>query len=202
MLKLKNKSNEPRTGFTYHLDNGFMVRGNTLDELITSVKAHMRANKDEIPEDLAEIIEDDICQRNPASMCTGDGPKRFFPSISQIHSGTKAILHAWKIGQKRFVDQKEAERRALICANCRFNIRASGCIGCDALYVLVKKTYNRHTTQDALLRVCGVCECFNDAQVHATKEVLDEALKPGTLENYPDHCWKKHLLGTQDGNEG
>lgn len=56
-------------GGYYHVHNGKKIIGNTLRNLIINVADYMRANGEEAPNNLSDIVEDGICMRIPEGKC-------------------------------------------------------------------------------------------------------------------------------------
>lgn len=64
MHKLKNMQADVPGGSTFYVhQTEYTVFGDTLSALITKVIAHYNANGIPVPENLNDIIEDQICQR-------------------------------------------------------------------------------------------------------------------------------------------
>jgi hypothetical protein len=201
MLKLKKLNSEPRGGWLYYTDEGFEIKSGTFDKLVRDTEKHLKVNDKEIPDNLADLIQHQICLRCPESMCTGDGPKRFFPSAVTVTNGTRALIRLWLSGSSGYVDQETAEKRARDCVVCPYNIRSGGCFFCSSLYKTVKKTLNRSTKYDKHLFICSVCGCLNAAQIHVGKSVLSKTVTKKSLEDYPaTGCWKRTLLENEDGD--
>ncbi len=79
-MRLKNLNESPHNGFTFHFRNEVaqqndMVTGNSLDNLESKVTAQFRNLKMAVPENLRQIIEHQICLRqpNPANSCWSGG---------------------------------------------------------------------------------------------------------------------------------
>jgi hypothetical protein len=106
------------------------------------------------------------------------------------------VLADWAANGMPFVEQDEAERRAIICMRCHFNNPFTGCASCTRgkLRDLVKKiTSNRHTQRDSELHVCNICGCGLAALVHFPLDILDRHFSEDQKQRLPDWCWKKTL---------
>lgn len=196
---------DPPSGWVFEVENGFYIKAGHFQKLVDQVRRHLEINKHEIPINLEEVIEHYICLQNPQSVCTGDGPKRFFPSRKEVESATKAILAVVSDdGKQSFCSQEEAEQRAAQCVDCRNNLNIWGCFLCTGLMKLITKIYKRSTKQDSKLKACGVCRCVNAAQVHLSEKVLVKLPKTAVLTDYPDppDCWKRALLEKELNNGG
>lgn len=199
MLKIKKPRRTPPSGFTHIFDDGFQIRESSLRQLKLKVRSHMRVNNISVPDNIDDIIEDELCKRNPDSVCKGSGPKRFFPTSTQVYNGTIAIIKTFQAKGDAFVLQEEADRRAVICSNCDKNTSHLACSACDKAKNFVLNRIKRRTKSDNLLKVCSVCGCYNTAQIHMSKDVLQATTPSGSIKDYPDHCWKKHLLENTNG---
>lgn len=66
---LIRRSDAPAGGWFYDLPNGFRVWGTGLENLVDRVESRMIGYSMPIPEYLAELVEDTICQRQPPDRC-------------------------------------------------------------------------------------------------------------------------------------
>ena len=171
-LKLKRKNMDPPSGWIFEVENGFTIRAGHFEKLIRSIKRHLETNNYEIPDNLEEIIEHYICLQNPEGICTGDGPKRFFPSRTQVEAATKVMIAAFTQGEDALISPEVAEKRAAQCVECPRNLNIWGCFLCTGFMKLITRTYKRQTPFDKKLRACSVCGCVNAAQVHLSEKIL------------------------------
>jgi len=193
-LKLKRKNMDPPSGWVFEVENGFHVRAGNFDKLIAKIRLHLVTNDHDIPENLEEVVEEYLCMQNPPGICIGDGPKRFFPTKTQVEAGTKAMIKAFALkGSEALVSKEIAEKRAQECVSCKRNINIWGCFLCTGLMKLITKAYKRSTPLDSHLRACSVCGCVNAAQVHLSEKVLANLPSDALVTDYPD-CWKRRLL--------
>ena len=102
-----------------------------------------------------------------------------------------------------FVDQAEAERRALICLNCPRNIEKINGTTAASPNMLQSKfaqlAAGRTTSVDGALKVCGVCTCLNRAKVHFQGEFIKESTTQQLMGQFkqeyvglngrPHRCW-------------
>jgi len=163
--------------------------------LVDQLRHWYAAKKIDWPGD-AEIrarVEHYICQRVPG-FCEGgpDTPRVPFLSAASIRDATRLIFTRLYRGEGMLVDQKEADRRAKICANCDRNAHGicTSCMGNefqDIFRWLISR--NRSTPYDSVLDTCTVCGCLLRAKPHVSIEELAR-LEPHA---YPAHCW---LAGT------
>lgn len=113
-MKLKEPRRAPVGGFYYkyvitrnNLDFPATVYGESLNKLIENVTKDMRSNGVEVPADLEQIIEDQICERQPADRCwTGAGDH----VATAIHTAARVVDKVFKTN---------LERKAKGCLSCR-----------------------------------------------------------------------------------
>jgi len=158
---------------------------------VEQAEKHLRCNGREIPADLGEQMQEQLCLQLPPGWCDYDDPNRPRPSYTMewndIASGLQTFAR-WITGGCQFVAQSESNRRALICSRCYLNQQVSGCAACKRA---VEEVIGSHATKyDFALKGCGVCRCMLRAKVHFPIETLDtETDKLQAL--YPDFCWLK-----------
>jgi hypothetical protein len=152
---------------------------------------HYQVNKREIPDDLGEAMQEQLCLTLPPGWCNYDDPNR--PRVSpglgwdNVMEGLKTFA-LWMKQGFGFASRAEAERRALICSRCYLNVQVSGCSSCQKA---VEETVGkRRTKYDFSLRACAVCKCFLRAKVHFPLDILDRENEK-LQEVYPQHCWLK-----------
>jgi len=195
LLRIKRINRTPPGDWYYICHDEFMVKGRFYEELVSRVARHYKANGEEVPGNLGELVQHQICQRVPESICAGHVKKHFFPTIRQIESGTRVLLDIWRQGGAALCEQDEAERRAKVCVECKWNIRLTNCKGCVWAYRIVRRAFQgRGTSMDGRLHACAICGCLNTAQIHCTSDVLQRSTRKDMIEHYPDHCWKKAIL--------
>ena len=135
-------------------------------------------------------VEHHICQLCPPGFCEG-GPNRPavpYLSVAMIRDGTKLLLRRVFARKEFLVSPEEANRRALICANCQENLQGI-CVSCigneffDIFGWFIRA--GRKTPYDSVLGVCRVCGCISSAKIHVANSTLFELSK----HEYPDQCW-------------
>jgi hypothetical protein len=113
-MKLKEPRRAPVGGWWYRytihrFKNDFpaTVYGESLNKLIENVTKDMRSNGVDVPADLAQIVEDQICERQPADRCwSGAGDH----VAIAIHTAARAVDKVFKTN---------LESRAKGCSSCR-----------------------------------------------------------------------------------
>ncbi len=202
MIRLTFRNRVPYGGLYSIKDKltGQKITGTNFDMVMTNATNQRRANGVPMGLGFEDEVETWICESYPQE-CEYQNP--LIPrspkevGMTQMVQGTRTML-AFLRSDQSLVDQGEAERRAAICAGCRFNqpfrMPCSGI--CGALLTLVEKIINHQgTSRDADLKACSVCSCFNRAQVWVPLEVLDKGLTPELRSQFKsiDWCWKKHV---------
>ena len=100
-MKLKNKNLAPVGGyyFKYEIKRGKLtfpaiVYGNSWSSLIAGVKKDYRSNGVDLPDNIEQMIEDQICQRQPSDRCWyNDGlGDRIAQAIHTVAAVTDRVL--------------------------------------------------------------------------------------------------------------
>lgn len=203
---LKSKTTVPPDGFRYmQPETGVTRDGQSLSGTITMVIEHRKSNhlERQSPEEVAEDVERQICQRVPPNFCND-------PDCSVVRedritkdylvAGTLALLEwikASATGKTPFVEQTEANRRAAICARCFLNSgkteKCSGCKAGERLREAMGVTIGERTTdRDGVLDACRVCGCLNRVTVWFSAEILRGNMTDAMREKYRQvpGCWK------------
>lgn len=122
-MKLKNRNNAPVGGywFVYEIEKDgtkYPVRvdgtNGGIDGLIAAVEKDMRAQNYPVPEDLAWIVEDQICQRQPSGICWKEarlGDKVAY--LAQMAAATIDYVSVKTTGKNPGLAQKAAS-----CPSC------------------------------------------------------------------------------------
>lgn len=117
-------------------------------------------------------------------------------TVSAGVAGVKTILDM--MGPEGPVDHDLAEKRAVVCVACPKHEKGSweslftvpiahkvrGLIG------LIHKS-DLHTSHDAELRVCGVCQCPCETKVHARLSHISAHIPAEDYAELPSECWIK-----------
>lgn len=210
LMRLKNRAIKPFAfGWPYSITTPAgekieVVAATFLGQfgIVAKVERILRANKMDVPPNLADIIEDQIARRIPNAGRRPSLAASIIRSSAAIISGTQTLLALTmrRSSEKRFVEQEEAERRAEVCLTmndgkaCPYN-RKDACFGCDGIYTLVKIWFRgKKTTKDDRLFACNVCGCLNSAQVHVQSDILLAGTKPVIAAQYPLGCWKRVIV--------
>ncbi len=195
MLQLIKRSVCPPNGFRYVFpETGHIVHAWDFDSWVQSAKNHLQTNNLPEPSDLAETMQEQLCQTLEPGWCSFDDPNRIRPSTSLSWNDVSTALQTfsrWIASGCGFVSQTEADRRALVCSRCYLNVNVEGCAGCQKLVQEV--IGQRKSKYDFALKSCGVCHCVLRAKVHFPIDILSKE-NNRLQEQYPNFCWMK-----QDG---
>lgn len=183
-------------------DIGMVGQGYIWDVLYDNVVKYRKANGIPIGLDFTQELINALCEKYGSEYCKSDDPRAPIPirqlNMSQVYTGTSVAVRFLAAGTP-LVSREEAERRASICATCKFNVFFSkGCGGgiCGKLLELVQRIIGAQgTTYEAQLESCLICGCFLKVAVWIPREMQWDALpdfqKIQYETNAPANCWKK-----------
>lgn len=100
-------------------------------------------------------------------------------------------------GESPFVEQSEADRRALICSDCPKNRvpTGKGWVRNWTDRKMLDCVDGRKTASHDDLGVCKACGgCELRAAVWWPADILQAVTPKADAAKYPDHCWKRELL--------
>lgn len=191
-LCLSNPRVCPPDGFRYvFASDGYLVHAWVYEDWVQFARNHLQANNTPEPPTLAADMEEQLCLSLPPGWCNYDDPNRPRINPSMTWDDVKAALTTFATWIKEglhYVTEDEAERRALICSRCYYNISVQGCAACHAAAETVVRA--KRTKYDHALKACGVCKCLLRAKVHFPLSTLDK-ITPGKQALYPEFCWLK-----------
>jgi hypothetical protein len=196
MLKLRKKHVTPPGGYRYHdPDLNMNFSANTLATLVSNVATTRKINSKETIPNLAEIIEDSICQVIPQSFVLGekDMKQRQYMPLSVVKIATETFLTDWRISGRQYASREETNNRAEICTKCPENRVNKACLGCRGLTPWVKNWTQRSTGLDDDLLICNCTAVMNVAAIHPDKSYIVSCTTKQQLGNMPDTCWRKKL---------
>ena len=190
MLKFRNKSTVPPGNmyFYYCSETESRFENGVLFNLVIAVREHLSVNELDVPENLEEIIVDQMCHDLPRGFCYGwtDRKRRLVLTSSMVRDFTKVAFGVSRLHDDAFVHEKEAERRAAICVNCPEN-DTTLCMTCRGLKAIALKLIGRKrkTLLDRRMGTCRICKCALGAKVWVVDSILDKL----TEHDYPTGCW-------------
>lgn len=194
-------------------ETGALLKGSDFRDLVNTVIRYRNANGLPVEPNVKRQVENQVCMALPegeaAKRCRFLNPDDGLnpPEMRKWKSGKALLINFGKAvltvveetlkGTDVHVSKEEANRRALLCSQCRFNVPLANCWSCGELGSVYRKVRGGLSTKyDNLLQSCDVCACENKTQVHMTGEVL--RLVAGsqgiTAEPFPAWCWKGELL--------
>jgi hypothetical protein len=193
MLQLKNKWGScPPDGYRYVFpEDGYVSHAWTYVDWVADAQRHCHINK--YPwEGMEEKMQQQYCMTLPPGFCDYDDDNRPRPKANLEWGdvvGGMAVFARWIASGCKTAEQKEVDRRALVCSRCYLNVNISGCVGCQKLVAEV--VHNKSSKYDFALRGCAVCQCVLKAKVHFPLQNLLDSEDQSQQEMYPSHCWLK-----------
>lgn len=183
MLKLKTRMIEPQGGWVYRVPEiKLRFRAGTFNDLVQSVRSVMIHNEISVPENLIEIIEDQIC-RNTAKVFVANPDEGYVGMVTRSD-----MLEAVQRILKSTTSSESVPEHIDICIKCQFNIPVA-CIKCDGLDSYFREQLPAiRLLEEPKIHVCqidaipGIISLANDC-----RSVLSTSVKKCP---YPDYCWK------------
>lgn len=197
--KFKSKNQIPPRGFIFRdPDTGHVTQAFSYNLWQDRIAVH-RAGNGLPPIDPLEAEDQNCSLLGPACerYCdTVDPNEKPVDGVTlhwrDIVRGT-LTLAAFKLAGSPMVSEVEANRRADICATCKFNVDfAKPCGGlCDELLEVVNSVVGgARTRQGDNLRACGVCSCSLAAKVWIDLPSLRKYETEEIRSQYPkEWCW-------------
>ena len=205
--RLKTKRQSPYGGLFVvdAREKGMVGSGGTFEMLLDRVRDYRHANA--IPTGLGfeDELEEEVCGRYPDACLETDPrvpPREGSLTGEDVIHGTEICISRWSKNTPP-PSQEEANRRALICANCAWQRTLQvGCGGrCGqflswlAEQAVAGLIHPGKTPYDDRLHSCGVCHCYNSIAVWVPLEmqwsVLSEKQKSQfKLAAETQGCWK------------
>jgi len=189
MERLRDKCEHPPGGWVWRDDLlGKVVISKTFDGLIDMVKRQRASNRLDIPSDLAQIIEHEICRRLPDRFVKGrkEAMTQEMLSRHEVDRATDVLLQSWVRNGRRLVSEEVARVRSDVCQHCPHNVKL-GCLSCRGIdrYLLNWVGHNRRTGYEDLLGGCAYDRCYIMVTVHLHLTEL-----PTTARSLPPECWR------------
>lgn len=197
MLRLSKKDVTPPGGWHYREPDGTFFKAGTFGDLLRVVTEDRVAKMLPV-ENIASEVEEWICRETNAK-CKVVAPASIQGPV-EIEAGDAwrfmKTAAAW-IKKRGVVSQEEADRRAEICAGCRYQGEPPvNCWGCSQLFALIHEAIGeRRTRFDEQLRFCSVCKCNNKIQAWTPLDVLraygpSEPFRGLDTDGRGTPCWK------------
>jgi len=200
---LPNLTNTPPNGWRYIVpETGHLVGPFTgWAQLYQNLKLHYDAAGYDMPEDIFDKVEAQICE-NYQEYC-GGGPslfKRFVGGVAGLshtyHNAFQclATLISNMAGGGERPDQTLADSRAAACVECPENGEIEGCTHCNMKtlrHAIERIVGSRKTPSDGALKFCKVCHCNNKAKIWVKHEAIWKFTSDANKKRLPETCWLK-----------
>lgn len=199
-LHLKKKTTDPPGGWFYVCEyDAFRLKAGTFDKLLEKVKQHYDINNKEHPEDLAAVVEDQICRRIPASLVKEDIYDRI-PTERTITTVTKAVADKARREREK-VDADIFESRMQICKACPSHNWRHGCYECSMAYKYTPFPLGGFADSAKSVRACDITYSLCSVMCMLSKDSLVALFSSRTdaIENLDENCWLKPLLENDNG---
>ena len=148
----------------------------------------------DLPEPPARPVE--VVNRTVAQYASGAKAKML---KWWAESPIKGLLHGrFERGESVFVDQAEADRRALVCATCPKNVipTGKGWLRAWTDDKMLECVMDQRTAYHNQLGVCGACSCELRAAVWWPADILRAVTPKKDIPKFPPaaDCWKREIL--------
>lgn len=202
-LTFRNRMIVPPGGYRYvDPEDNFEHVASSLDALVEMATRHRRANKIDVPDDFAAIVEDWICQKIPMTMTSAYQKARkvaeFSLTTQTIQGVTGACLRTWRMNGRRCASGRIAQDRADTCEACDHNTRRAACASCQGLTAWVKQWLGRTVINNNMMYVCDITAVMNSAMVHMPNRVVRQLTPESLRTRHPATCWKVPIFGESD----
>lgn len=173
-------------------DTGFIQKAASLTELYKNIIMYRLQNNLEAIESLREVVENYLCGL-PENCNKCQENVEIERSFSQYIKGGIALLK--NMAFNRFVTQDVAEKRALQCTQCKFNVFPDrGPFLKWADEIAVSQVGERKTSYDNELGNCEVCTCVLKSKVFYDGK-LDKFSDEEVVKMKSVSCWQLQLSG-------
>lgn len=173
-----------------------MLRADDKEKLIQVIFQYRLNNNIPIG-DVDGDVDRFYCNRWP-KFCHADAsdvPAQFqTPMLGRVTNWVAGLRQQMPKGGFALVTSAEAETRAGICMNCKFNVPwKGGCGACAAstLAALQQVKQLRRTKRDGNLSACAITSWENGAAVHLPVDALEATDEQKA--RMPEGCWRKIL---------
>ena len=199
-LKLHRTDEVPPGGFWYvQRETSAKLSAASFDELANKVKIHRKSNNIPIGTNFNEEIENQICERMPAGVCTRDhqpstGKNRI--TLEAIVRGT-ATMADWFAHGREKVSREIASKRAAVCSSCHFNQPVSDCPSCSMskIHAVVNAVVgNVSFDGEGHVHGCQLCSCSIRAMVWMPLDILQRNTPDDLNSQLPEWCWHKSFI--------
>lgn len=181
-----------------HWETGELLCASNWDKMLGTFKRYNKERNLPIGLEFEKQVELAVCSNMPGQCeeVVGNKPARPHHLTSgDVVRGTR-VLVSFGLSGAPFVAQEEANRRATICAACRYNMPYSKpCSGlCQQLTDVMNSTIGtRMTPRDSKLEACSICHCLNRVQIWFPLEHLAKGVTEDMRLAFREvpNCWKQ-----------
>ena len=192
MLRLKNPISQPVRNWWFDCPDGTRVVHPDARGLFVKAMKHGVTGDYET---WHEKMVHNVCLALTDGVCTGeelDGDIRTqrvtFKTLIGYTKAAASVGTSLVKGEDTYVAQAEADRRAAICLQCRYNTQVM-CAGCHGLIGFAQLFLcSREVVGQSGLGSCDVCGCFLSVSVWCSDEVLNRLGD----HKFPTNCWRYH----------
>ncbi len=193
---LANKNKGVTGGWKFFMPGGYMINSSGLDKLVAAVRQHIEVNGEEVPLNLAEIVEDQICRRIPANFVKEDIYDTY-PFQTKIEETTRRVIDM--LNQDGVVDVAAVLDRSDICQPCMLNRSRVGCKSCDDFSELAGRLNG--SSVDPNLRICDMTACGANILVRCSQELIRRVFRSVPASDLPEKCWLSPILSESSTEE-
>ena len=187
MSKTINHNIHPKDGYFFKESDGSRHFADTWKGVIERVKRY-RARAGYPPGNPEEEVINQACQRNPVICREDNGVNTHQLKIASLKSRTLNWMNAIRAGEKSFVEEGLARKRAAICAGCPKNQPLQdGCSSCRNALKALRRDIIGDRFVDGRLNSCLIL-----GEDLSTTAHLDQATHE--FSELPEHCWRKRKI--------
>lgn len=212
MLRFIKQEKVPIGGFTFTDPDTFRVfhanNYNTFEELEDHVQTYRAQNGLPPITQFREVWEHYVCSNNPAMQrecCPVDA--EIARTFRQYVSGAKVFVKSLlQKEEDKFVDKKEAERRAEICMNCPFNRKNTG-HSLAQFYTdkfMAMSVGKRRVKQWQHLYTCMGCSCILATKVWFSAKIVGQSMTREDITKMRamnPRCWQLEARENLNGKD-
>ena len=192
-LKFRRPNSVPSGGYAYvDPNNKHRIVEGTFQSLVTHVRRYRKANDFKIEDNLAEIIEDWICQRIPVDQTSAYEPNRD-PVVTNATSATivaitSHLLLLFKKNGRIQVSPEIAKERADTCRACPKNVSSIACASCQGITSWVHTRIKGSEENEHRLYICSPSAIMNIAQIYVPLEVIKQTMTTEQINTHDKNC--------------
>lgn len=199
-MSLPNTTTTPPGGWRYTVPETIKEVGpfSGWDQLREKLIEHYRSTGYAIPQNLFQLVEVQICSKQPEYCAEPTVMNRLYAAMGSIghtfHTALSCLRTLVSNSTAEKPTQAMAESRASVCAACPENKDVVGCSRCNmgTLNSLIQKAVGaKKTESDGLLKFCSVCHCNLRAKIWTNRESIWKHTSEADKKRFPETCWLK-----------